>query len=445
MACRWSRFYRLFCGSFFDKLAEDIQAMAERLLEIDHVSKQYRLGAIGGKYLYRDINSWIARKRGKEDPNRKIGVNTSHDGELFNALEDISFSVDRGDTLALVGRNGAGKSTMLKLISRITAPTTGEIRIHGRVASLLEVGTGFHPELTGRENVYLNGAILGMSRSEIARKMDEIVEFSEIDQFIDTPVKRYSSGMYVKLGFAVAANLVPDVLVCDEVLAVGDLAFQQKCLNKMSDVARSGRAVLYVSHNMRTVSQLCSRALFLDRGRLVYDGNTDRAIELYGGAGNRDVERDLNAMPRPRNRGETMRMLKLTVLNSANMEYQMDGDMEFSIRFKSNLSERNVRLRLILKTNVAVPIGMTQTRPFDVEAGKEYAYSIRFPLRGLGAGEYMIKLSLISDRIGGGSNYYDTIEDIGQFIVVDDPQMNAGFTWEERLWGNMRLGGLEMF
>ena len=419
--------------------------MAERLLEIDHVSKKYRLGMIGGGLLYRDINSWIARKLGKEDPNRKIGANTSRDGETFMALDDISFNVDRGDALALVGRNGAGKSTMLKLISRITAPSEGEIRIRGRVASLLEVGTGFHPELTGRENVYLNGSILGMSRNEISRKMDEIVEFSEIDQFIDTPVKRYSSGMYVKLGFAVAANLAPDVLICDEVLAVGDLAFQQKCLNKMSDVARSGRAVLYVSHNMRTVSQLCNRALFLDHGKLQYDGNTDRAIELYGGAGNRDLERDLNAMTRPRNRGETMRMLKMSIQNAVNVEYQMDGALEFKITCRSNLNERNVRLRLILKTNVAVPIGMTQTRPFDVRAGEEFTLNVRFPLNGIGPGEYMVKLSLISDRIGGGSNYYDTIEDVGQFIVLDDPQMNDGFSWEERLWGNYRLQPLDVY
>ena len=419
--------------------------MSERLLEIDHVSKQYRLGMIGGGLLYRDLNSWIARKLGREDPNRKLGVNGVRDGETFLALDDISFNVDRGDTLALVGRNGAGKSTMLKLISRITAPTEGEIRIRGRVASLLEVGTGFHPELTGRENVYLNGAILGMNRREIAQKMDEIVEFSEIDQFIDTPVKRYSSGMYVKLGFAVAANLAPDVLICDEVLAVGDLAFQQKCLNKMSDVARSGRAVLYVSHNMRTVSQLCARALFLDHGKLLYDGTTEHAIELYGGAGNRDLERDLNSMTRPRNRGETMRMLKMQIRNAVNVEYQMDSDMEFSITCRSNLTERNVRLRLILKTNVAVPIAMTQTKPFDVKAGEEFTLNVRFPLKGIAAGEYMVKLSLVSDRMGGGSNYFDTIEDIGQFIVVDDPQMNSGFSWEERLWGNMRLAPLEVW
>ena len=418
--------------------------MAERLLEVDHASKQYRLGMIGGGLLYRDINSWIARKLGKEDPNTKIGVSHSRDGETFMALDDINFTVDRGDALALVGRNGAGKSTMLKLISRITAPTSGEIRIHGRVASLLEVGTGFNPELTGRENIYLNGAILGMSRSEISSKMDEIVEFSEIERFVDTPVKRYSSGMYVKLGFAVAANLAPDILICDEVLAVGDLAFQQKCLNKMRDVARSGRAVLYVSHNMRTVSQLCNRALFLDHGKLLYDGTTEHAIELYGGAGNRDVVRDLNSMTRPRNRGDLMRMLKLVVLNSMNMEFQQDDAWEFNITCVSNVDENSLRLRLILKNNMATPIAMTHTVPFAVKAGERFTLNVRFPLDGIAPGEYMVKLSLISDRIGGGSNYFDTIEDIGQFIVVDDPQVNDGFTWAERLWGNMRLKGLEM-
>jgi len=418
--------------------------MAERLLEIDHVSKQYRLGMIGGGLLYRDINSWIARKLGREDPNRKIGDKASHDGETFLALDDFTFNVDRGDALALCGRNGAGKSTMLKLISRITAPSSGEIRVHGRVASLLEVGTGFHPELTGRENVYLNGAILGMSRAEISAKMDEIVEFSEIERFVDTPVKRYSSGMFVKLGFAVAANLAPDILICDEVLAVGDLAFQQKCLNKMSDVARSGRAVLYVSHNMRTVSQLCNRALFLHQGKLVYDGTTERAIELYGGAGNRDVVRDLNSMTRPRNRGDLMRMLKMVVLNSTNMEFQQDDAWEFKITCVSNVDESSLRLRLILKNNLATPIAMTHTVPFEVKAGEKFTLNVRFPLDGIAPGEYMVKLSLISDRMGGGSNYYDTIEDIGQFIVVDDPQVNDGFTWAERLWGNMRLKKLEM-
>lgn len=419
--------------------------MAERLLEIDHISKEYRLGVIGGGYLFRDINSWIARKRGKEDPNRKIGATLGMSGESFLALDDVSFNVDRGDALGLLGRNGAGKSTMLKLISRITAPSKGEIRIHGRIASLLEVGTGFHPELTGRENIYLNGAILGMSRSEITRNLDEIIEFSEISQFIDTPVKRYSSGMYVKLGFAVAAHLAPDILICDEVLAVGDLAFQQKCLRKMGDVANSGRAVLYVSHNMRTVSQLCNRALFLEAGKLSYDGTTEKAIDLYGGAGNREVVRDLDAMSRPKGRGQIMRMRRMEILNSTNMEYQPESAMEFSLGFDSNIDETNVRLRVIVNTNVAVPVGISHTRAFDVKAGQPVTLNVRLPLGCLSAGEYSMKLEICSDRGDGNMTYYDTIPEAGQFTVVDDPQLNFGLRWMENYFGNMRMPPMELF
>lgn len=419
--------------------------MAERLLEIDHVSKEYRLGVIGGGYLFRDINSWIARKRGKEDPNRKIGATLGMSGESFLALDDVSFQVDRGDALALIGRNGAGKSTMLKLISRITAPSKGEIRVHGRIASLLEVGTGFHPELTGRENIYLNGAILGMNRSEITKKMDEIIEFSEIPQFVDTPVKRYSSGMFVKLGFAVAAHLAPDILICDEVLAVGDLAFQQKCLNKMGDVVNSGRAVLYVSHNMRTVSQLCNRALYLEAGKLKYDGSTEKAIDLYGGAGNRDVVRNLDAMPRPKGRGQIMRMRRMKMLNSANMEFQPDSDMEFCIEFDSNIDETNVRFRMIVNTNVAVPIGVSHTRAFDVKASQPVSINVRLPLGNLSAGEYSMKLEICSDRGDGRMNCYDTILEAGQFTIVDDPQLNFGIRWMENSFGNMCMAPMEIF
>ena len=214
--------------------------MAEQmtLLKAEDVSKQYTRGMIGRRTLQADLASWYARKRGKADPNRKIGTEHIQYGEKFWALKDVSFSVQAGDAVALLGRNGAGKSTMLKLISRITIPTEGTIRIRGKVASLLEVGTGMHPELSGRDNIYLNGSILGMNRAEINKKMKDIIEFSEIGEFIDTPVKRYSSGMHVKLGFAVAAHLDPEVMICDEVLAVGDLAFQQKCINKMRQVAR---------------------------------------------------------------------------------------------------------------------------------------------------------------------------------------------------------------
>ncbi|MCI5575190.1 MAG: ABC transporter ATP-binding protein, partial [Clostridiales bacterium] len=248
--------------------------MQENIIEFDHVTKEYRLGAIGGGTLKGDLQSLAARIRGKEDPNLQIGQTAHTKNQRFLALDDVSFSVKKGERVGIIGHNGAGKSTLLKLLSRVTAPTKGTISYNGRIASMLEVGTGFHPELTGRENVYMNGAILGMTKAEISRKFDDIVRFAEMEQFIDTPVKRYSSGMYVKLAFAVAAHLDSDILVMDEVLAVGDMKFQQKCLGKMDDVSKNeGRTVLYVSHNMNTIRQLCTRCIVLDHGKVVFDGD----------------------------------------------------------------------------------------------------------------------------------------------------------------------------
>ena len=417
--------------------------MAERLLEVDGVSKRYRLGAISARTLNAELASWLARVRGREDPNSKIG--TSHYGpnQTFWALKDVSFNADRGDALAIIGRNGAGKSTILKLISRITAPTEGEIRIRGRVASLLEIGTGFHRELSGRENIYLNGAILGMNRAETTSKIKAIIDFSEIEQFIDTPVKRYSSGMYVKLAFAVAAHLDPDVMICDEVLAVGDLTFQQKCLQKMRDIAREGRTVLYVSHNMRTVSQLCNRGIYLEQGQLKYDGSVERAIELYGGSGARSIKQNLDILPHPLHRGDTMRMQEIEFLNTSSLEYAMDSVMEFRLKCVAHLADPRLRIRLILKNSIATPIAMTQTEPFEVAAEEVFERKLRLPLDGIAPGEYIIKISLVSGTPRGGSAYYDTLEDISRFIITDDPSLNAGFIWSERLWGNFRLKPLE--
>jgi lipopolysaccharide transport system ATP-binding protein len=246
------------------------------------VSKSYRLGVIGSGTLREDLQSWWHRKRGLPDPNLRLDqTHLAVDGQTLWALHDISLEVEQGEVLGIIGRNGAGKSTLLKILSRVTAPTSGRIRVKGRVASLLEVGTGFHPELTGRENIFLNGAILGMTKAEVARKFDEIVAFSEIEQFIDTPVKRYSSGMYVRLAFAVAAHLDPEILVVDEVLAVGDAAFQKKCLGKMGDVAGEGRTVLFVSHNMTSISTLCPRSLLLSQGRVELDGPSTDVIDQY--------------------------------------------------------------------------------------------------------------------------------------------------------------------
>ncbi|HEY6063317.1 MAG TPA: ABC transporter ATP-binding protein, partial [Chitinophagaceae bacterium] len=237
--------------------------MSDKVIKVENVGKLYKLGEIGTGTISHDLNRWWARVRGKEDPFSKIGQNNDRtvkgDNDWVWALKDINFEVKQGEVLGIIGRNGAGKSTLLKILSKVTTPTTGRIKVKGRIASLLEVGTGFHQELTGRENIFLNGAILGMSKAEIRSKFDEIVDFSGVERYIDTPVKRYSSGMYVRLAFAVAAFLEPEILIIDEVLAVGDAEFQKKCLGRMKDVSvNDGRTVLFVSHNMGAVNQLCN-------------------------------------------------------------------------------------------------------------------------------------------------------------------------------------------
>lgn len=243
--------------------------MREIVISAENLSKEYRIGTINHGVLFRDLQSWWAKMRGQEDPNTKIQASGSKPANgYFKALDNVSFEVQQGEALGIIGRNGAGKSTLLKILSRVTSPTQGVVRLKGRVASLLEVGTGFHPELTGRENIFLNGAILGMTKKEIAKKLDEIIDFAGVEQFIDTPVKRYSSGMYVRLAFAVAAHLEPEILVVDEVLAVGDAQFQSKCLGKMRDVGKEGRTVLFVSHNMGAIEQLCTSALLLKNGAI---------------------------------------------------------------------------------------------------------------------------------------------------------------------------------
>jgi lipopolysaccharide transport system ATP-binding protein len=257
--------------------------MSNTVISVENLSKTYRLGQIGtGTFTY-DLALWWAKMRGRPNPLLRIGERDhgNREGESIWALRDVNFEVEQGEVLGIIGRNGAGKSTLLKILSRVTAPTDGKIKVNGRIASLLEVGTGFHPDLTGRENIYLNGAILGMSRNEIKSKFDEIVGFAEVDKFIDTPVKRYSSGMYVRLAFAVAAHLEPEILVVDEVLAVGDADFQKKCLGKMGDVAKQGRTVLFVSHNMASIENLCRKGILLDHGYLNYSGNVSDTVDIY--------------------------------------------------------------------------------------------------------------------------------------------------------------------
>jgi lipopolysaccharide transport system ATP-binding protein len=256
------------------------------ILKAENISKQYRLGQVGTGTMAHDLNRWWHQIRGKENPYLKIGDtndrSTKGESDYVWALQDINFEVERGEVLGIIGKNGAGKSTLLKILSRVTAPTTGNIKFGGRVASLLEVGTGFNGEMTGRENIFLNGAILGMTKKEITSKIDEIIAFSGCERYIDTPVKRYSSGMTVRLAFAVAAFLDPEILIIDEVLAVGDAEFQKKAIGKMQDISREGgRTVLFVSHNMAAVKQLCTRGIVLENGSVKFDGSIDKVVDFY--------------------------------------------------------------------------------------------------------------------------------------------------------------------
>ena len=260
--------------------------MKDIILKAENISKQYRLGQVGTGTLSHDLNRWWHQIRGKEDPYLKIGDtndrSTKGESDYVWALQDINFEVERGEVLGIIGKNGAGKSTLLKILSKVTAPTTGSIKSRGRIASLLEVGTGFNGEMTGRENIFLNGAILGMTKKEIASKLDEIIEFSGCERYIDTPVKRYSSGMTVRLAFAVAAFLEPEILVIDEVLAVGDAEFQKKAIGKMQDISRSGgRTVLFVSHNMAAVKSLCTKAIVLEHGIVTKVDTVENAVSYY--------------------------------------------------------------------------------------------------------------------------------------------------------------------
>lgn len=256
-----------------------------QVLKVENIYKQYELGQVSTGTMAHDFNRWLHKIRGKEDPYLKITEKNTRDeqgGSKFVwALDDISFDVNQGDVVGIIGRNGAGKSTLLKILSKVTSPTKGNIKIKGRIASLLEVGTGFHPDLSGRENIFLNGAILGMTKKEIHAKFDEIVAFSGVDKYIDTPVKRYSSGMYVRLAFSVAAHLEPEILIVDEVLAVGDAEFQRKCLGKMKEISQQGRTVIFVSHNLVAVKSLCTKGIVMDQGKLVFSGSADEAVENY--------------------------------------------------------------------------------------------------------------------------------------------------------------------
>lgn len=320
--------------------------MSETVIKVENLSKQYRLGKIGTGSFSRDLNRWWHSMLGNEDPYLKIGETndrtTKGNSEFVWSLRDINFDIQQGDAVGIIGRNGAGKSTLLKILSRTTSPTTGKIKTKGRIASLLEVGTGFHPELSGRENIFLNGAILGMRKKEIKRKFDEIVDFAGVERYIDTPVKRYSSGMYVRLAFAVAAYLESEILIVDEVLAVGDFEFQKKCLGKMNEVSKGeGRTVLFVSHNIGSIKALCSKGIFLRNGMLIKTGNIDGIADLYMQEAMGENPEDRAEVDLPPSNDKDANILRLSICNEkgdTKVNYDVFEQVYLNVTYKINRS-----------------------------------------------------------------------------------------------------------
>ena len=348
--------------------------MSDIAIRVENLSKYYKLGVINSGTLSRDLQSWLYKKIGKEDPNKKIGA-SEIDIEGFWALKDLNFDIKKGDRVGIIGRNGAGKSTLLKMLSQISSPTIGKIYIDGKIASLLEVGTGFNPELTGRENIYLNGAILGMKRKEVDRKIDEIIAFSEIERHIDTPVKRYSSGMYVRLAFAVAAHLDSDILIADEVLAVGDAAFQQKALGKMNELSTGeGRTVLFVSHNMAQVEQLCNTGILLEKGKLVCYDDITKVENRYFEKMNSASYIELNHFKPGYTDGnfDVQAFYSIDHKNTDLLIYKKHQKLRFVVEFASKNSIPGVTFGITVVGTKGVLFSPNMDESFSVEAGKRY-------------------------------------------------------------------------
>jgi len=388
------------------------------ILKVENISKQYRLGLVGTGTISHDLNRWWSRVRGKDDPYLKVGeVNdrsTKGSSDYVWALQDINFEVKRGEVLGIIGKNGAGKSTLLKILSKVTSPTTGEIKTRGRIASLLEVGTGFHGEMTGRENIFLNGAILGMTKKEIANKIDEIIAFSGCERYIDTPVKRYSSGMTVRLAFAVAAFLEPEILVIDEVLAVGDAEFQKKAIGKMQDISRGeGRTVIFVSHNMQSISSLTNRCLVLNEGGVIFDGNTSESIDFY--LKNSSAEAfEYVAEPKL----DVPNIISVKVKTSNSSQVHICGEA-LEINFKLNIpfALKGASLSFQIVNKHEVPIIHLWTFDSEKEMCREsgvWELSCLIPKARLYMGDYSLKVYFTGPP---GGEKYDIIEDICPFKV----------------------------
>lgn len=417
----------------------------EIAIRLSGVKKMYKLGQIGGGTLRADLQSWWARKRGKEDPNTKIGEERLI-GQTFMALNGIDLTVYKGEALGIIGGNGAGKSTMLKLLSRVTAPTEGKIELNGRVASMLEVGTGFNGEMTGRENVYMNGAILGMTKAEIDAKMEDIIEFSEVRDFIDTPVKRYSSGMYVKLAFSVAAHLDSEIMIMDEVLAVGDMAFQKKCLDKMREAAKKqGRTVLYVSHNMNTIRQLCDRCIVLDKGKIIFEGDVEKAIGIYLGVDQKRSELCIQFNDKSRadflQKKNSLALRSFELLEHKDFIYRLNDHIRFRLKWDSMKAVRNLSLRMkLISSNGEIACNYFLDSFMDVEEGT-YEQVFDVDLANVMYGQYSVTFVFSYTLIEGRSELIEALENVVSFeIQKDDNDMY----WPSQYWGAIRLDGIRM-
>ncbi|MBI5965706.1 MAG: ATP-binding cassette domain-containing protein [Chloroflexi bacterium] len=399
------------------------------VISVEKLSKIYRLGQIGTGTFTNDLKVWWAKTRGKPNPMLKIGEKDygNRDGDELWALKDINFTVNQGEVLGIIGRNGAGKSTLLKILSRVTAPTSGKVKVKGRIASLLEVGTGFHPELTGRENVYLNGAILGMSKQEVTRKFDEIMDFAEIEKFIDTPVKRYSSGMYVRLAFAVAAHLDPEILVVDEVLAVGDAAFQKKCLGKMGDVSRAGRTVLFVSHNMTAVQSICQIAMMLQEGRLVEVGSVSTVITKYlktAKSGDSHSEwSNLNTAPG----NDIVRIKRVQVIaDNENGLLSMQSPLRIETIYWVMRSGVTIHITYHLINELGVTV-LTTGIPEAISKVGIYRSVFKLPANLLNSGGHFLKLLIVQDE--NRVTYVN--ENIASFTIHDVAEREGAWMGRE--------------
>ena len=394
-------------------------------IKAENLSKAYQLGEIGTGTISRDLERWYARVRGKEDPFLQIGEANDRaikgTSDVVWSLKDINFEIEQGDAVGIIGRNGAGKSTLLKVLSRVTSPTTGRITGNGRIASLLEVGTGFHPELTGRENIYLNGAILGMRKKEINRKFDEIVDFAGVERYIDTPVKRYSSGMYVRLAFAVAAHLESEILIVDEVLAVGDAEFQKKCLGKMGDVSKGeGRTVLFVSHNMASVVQLCTKGVLLNQGRMEFMGDARDAITQYS-----NIEKSIS-MNYINENSIDFNIARVTLMskNINSNRLGFSDEIIFEIIVNDNINFSGVHLGVALIDKWKRKLFTTTTI-----LTKKNSYTLTMPQKLLLSGTYTLDVATFVPN----ANTYQYLKDICPFEIED-------FESESSIYGNSEIG-----